>query len=52
MNPYLIKAPIKINFSEINNENYKILEHEFYSLSEAEADPIAHWIKLKKQVEK
>jgi hypothetical protein len=48
MNPYLIQAPIKINFSEINNENYKIFEHEFYSLSEAEADPIAHWIKLRK----
>lgn len=48
--PYLIKAPLDITFEKIESgsEREAILNNEFISLSEAEADPIGHWLKMKK----
>jgi len=46
--PYLIKAPLKLFFSEVNNNNRQSFEKEFNLTSEAEVDPIGYWVKLKK----
>jgi len=44
----LVKAPIHISFEEVNEENQKIFEREFESLSQADDDPISQWLRLAK----
>jgi len=46
--PYLVDAPLKITFEIVSEENREMFQKEFNSLSEAEADPIGHWLKIKK----
>ncbi len=46
--PYLIEAPLHITFELVNDENRERFMKEFKSLSEAESDPIGHWLKIKK----
>lgn len=46
--PYLVSAPLNITYEAINDENREFCQNEFNSLSEVEADPIGHWLKMKR----
>ncbi len=46
--PYLVDAPMRFSYELVTNQNLERFQHEFKSLSEAEADPIGYWLKMKK----
>jgi hypothetical protein len=41
----LINAPIDVNYSLVNDENYDLFKREYDKLSESDDDPVGHWLK-------
>jgi hypothetical protein len=46
--PYLINAPLSIQFETLSNERRDEFEREFQTLSEVDSDAIGHWLKLQR----
>lgn len=48
MNIRLIKAPLSLSFSKVDDKNYSLFKREFDSMSEYDEDPVGQWLKMAK----